>query len=106
LGNNLTWGDQQIPNPVDEVTEIYAIFYDQKRKAIVQKTTKKRRITLDQSIIFVTEENLIDTADARTSELIVVRKSLSEATQDRARRDEKELVTAQKELEHLHHLAD
>jgi hypothetical protein len=39
-----------------------------------------------------TEENLISTADARTSELIGVGKSLSDVTQDRARRDEKELA--------------
>jgi hypothetical protein len=41
LRNNLTWGDQQIPEPVDEVADIYAISYNQKRKAIVQRTTKK-----------------------------------------------------------------
>jgi hypothetical protein len=41
LGNMLTWGDQQIPELVDEVADIYAISYDQKRKAIVQRTAKK-----------------------------------------------------------------
>jgi hypothetical protein len=41
LGDNLTWGDQQIPEPVDEVAYIYAISYDQKRKAIVQRSAKK-----------------------------------------------------------------
>jgi hypothetical protein len=35
LGNNLTWGDQQILDLVDEVTNIYVISYDQKRKAII-----------------------------------------------------------------------
>jgi hypothetical protein len=106
LGNNLTWGDQQIPEPVDEVADIYAISYDQKRKAIIQRTAKKRRITLDHSILVTTEENLINTADAHTSELIGVGKSLSDATQDRARRDEKELATTLKELEHLCHLVE
>jgi hypothetical protein len=33
LGNMLTWGDQQIPEPVDEVTDIQAISYDWKRKS-------------------------------------------------------------------------
>jgi hypothetical protein len=47
LGNNLTWGDQKIPDPIDEVADIYAISYDQKRKDIIQRTAKKRRITLD-----------------------------------------------------------
>jgi hypothetical protein len=67
LGNKLTWGDQQIPEPVDEVADIHAIAYDRKRKAIVQRTTKKRRITLDRSILITTEEDLINTQNARTS---------------------------------------
>jgi hypothetical protein len=32
LRNMLTWGDQQIPEPVDEVVDIHAITYDWKRK--------------------------------------------------------------------------
>jgi hypothetical protein len=78
LGDRLTWGDQQIPEPIDKVVEIYAISYDQKRKEIIQRTAKKRRITLDQSILITTEENLINTTDARMSELIGVGKSLSD----------------------------
>lgn len=39
---------------------------------------------------------------AHTFELIGVGRALSEAAQDRAKRDEKERVAAQKELEHLH----
>jgi hypothetical protein len=105
LGNNLTWGDQQIPDPVDEVVDIYVISYDQKRKAIFQRNAKKRIFTLDQSIIVITEKNLIDTADTCMPELISVGKSLSEAAQDRARRDEKDITTTQKELKHLRHLA-
>jgi hypothetical protein len=92
LGNMLTWGDQQIPEPVDEVADIYAISYDQKRKAIMQRTAKKRKITVDHSILVTTEESLINTADARTSELIGVGRALSDAAQDRARRDERELA--------------
>jgi hypothetical protein len=57
------------------------ISYDQKRKAIIQRTAKKRRITLDHSILVTTEENLINTTDAHTSELIGVGKSLSDAAQ-------------------------
>jgi hypothetical protein len=54
LGNTLTWGDQKIPEPVDEVADIYEISYDQKRKAIIQRTIKKRRVTLDCSILITT----------------------------------------------------
>jgi hypothetical protein len=42
---------------MDEVADIYAISYDQKRKAIVQRTKKKRRIMLDRSILITIEEN-------------------------------------------------
>jgi hypothetical protein len=40
------------------------------------------------------------------SELISVGKSLLDATLDRARRDEKELVVALKELDHLRHIVE
>ena len=59
---------------------------------------------MDQSIVVTTEENLINTTYSRTSELIGVGKSLSNVAQDRARRDEKELVDTREELEHLRHL--
>jgi hypothetical protein len=39
LGNTLTWGEKQIPEPVDEVTNIKVIAYDQKRKFIMKRTT-------------------------------------------------------------------
>jgi hypothetical protein len=106
LGNKLTWDDQQIPDPIDKVVDIYAISYDQKRKAIVQRTVKKRRISLDHSILVTTEDNLFNTADNRTSELIGVGKSLSDGTLDRSKRDERELVVTLKELEHLCHLIE
>jgi hypothetical protein len=100
----LTWGDQQIPELVDEVENIYAISYNQKRKAIIQRMAKKIRITLDHSILFTTEENLINKTKSQTSKLLGVGKALSDATLDRAKRDEKELATALRDLEHLHHL--
>jgi hypothetical protein len=63
LGNKLIWGDQQIPELVDEVADIHVISYDQKRKSIVQRAAKKRRISLDHSILVTTEENLINTTN-------------------------------------------
>jgi hypothetical protein len=80
------------------------ISYDQKRKVIVQRTVKRRRITMDQSIVVTIEENVINTAYARMSELIDVGKSISDVAHDRSRRDEKELADTREELEHLHHL--
>jgi hypothetical protein len=104
-GNTFTWCDQNIPEPVDEVADIHAIEYDWKRKAIVQRTTKKRRITLDHSILITTKEDLINTENSKTYDLIDVGMAISDATLDRDKRDEKELATALKELEHLHDLA-
>jgi hypothetical protein len=90
---------------VDEVADIHAIAYDQKRKAIVQRTTEKRRITLDHSILIITEEHMINTKHGKTSKLIDTRMEITDATLDRAKRDEEELAAALKELEHLCHLA-
>jgi hypothetical protein len=104
LGNTLTWGEQQIPEPVDEVVDIQAISYDRKRKSIMKRTTKKRRLTLDSSILITTEEKLISTEHAKMSELISAGMAITDATLDRERKDEEELVVALKELEHLRHL--
>jgi hypothetical protein len=54
LKNMLTWGEHKIPEPVDEVANIQAFSYDQKRKDIMKRTTKKRRLTLDNSILITT----------------------------------------------------
>jgi hypothetical protein len=89
---------------VDEVDDIHAISYDQKREAIMKRTTRKRRITLYHSILITTEENLMNTNNAKTSELIDVGMEITNATLDREKRDEEELSTTLKELEHLRHL--
>jgi hypothetical protein len=46
---------------------------------------KKRRITLDLSILITTEEDLINTKNTRTSDLIGVGMVISDATLDRAK---------------------
>jgi hypothetical protein len=89
---------------MDEVADIQAISYDQRRKDIMQTTTKKRRITLDRSILITTEEKLIKTEHAKTSKLIDVGMEIIDATLDRVKRDEEELAAVLKELEHLRHL--
>jgi len=85
-------------------TDIYAISYNRKKKAISQITTKKRRITLDRSILITTEEDLINTENARTYELIGMGMAIWDATLDRAKWDDKELVVSLNKLEHLFHL--
>jgi hypothetical protein len=104
LGNMLTWGDQQIPKPLDEVINIHAISYDGKRKSIMKRTTKKRRITLDHFILITTKENLMNTKHAKTSELIGAVMEITDATLDKEKRDEEKLAATRKELEHLRHL--
>jgi hypothetical protein len=76
----------------------------EKGKLSFQRTTKKRRITLDHSILITTEENLNNTENAKMSELINARMEIIDATLERDKRDEEELVTSLKELEHFHHL--
>jgi len=104
LGNTLTWGDKKIPETMDEVANTHTITYDWKIKSIVQKNTKKRRITLDHSILITTEENLINTEHAKTYELIGAGMAIIDATLNREKRDGEELVAALKELEHLRQL--
>jgi len=55
---------------VDEVANMQAISYDRKRKSILKRTIKKRRLTLDRSILITTNEKLISTEHAKTYELI------------------------------------
>jgi hypothetical protein len=104
VGNTLTWGEQQIPEPVDEVADIQAIAYDRERKFIMKRTTKKRRLTLDNLILIATKEKFLNIEHAKTSELIGTRMAITDATLDRVRRHEKELATALKELKNLRHL--
>jgi hypothetical protein len=51
------------------------------------------------------KEHLINTEHAKTSELISAGMEITDATLERGKRDEEELATSLKELEHLCHLA-
>jgi DNA-directed RNA polymerase subunit E'/Rpb7 len=83
LGNNMTWGEQQILEPFDEIVDIHAISYDRKRKPIMRRTTKKRRLTLDSSILITMEEKLLSTKHAKTSNIISAGMAITDATLDR-----------------------
>jgi hypothetical protein len=100
----LTRGEQKITKTMDEVADIHSISYDRKRKDIMKRTTKKRRLTLDKSILIIIEEKSISMEHAKTSELIDVGMGIKDATLDRERKDDEELVAVLKELEHLRHL--
>jgi len=89
---------------MDEVADIQEITYNRKRKTIVKRTTRKRSLTLDSSILITTEEKLINTEHANKSELINGGMEITYSTLDRERKYEKDLVVALKDLEHLCHL--
>jgi hypothetical protein len=89
---------------VDEIINIQSIAYDQKRKSIMKRTTKKRRLTLDNSIFITTKEKLISMEHAKMSELIDAGITITYATLDRERKYEHDLTIELKELDHLCHL--
>jgi hypothetical protein len=103
LGNSLSWGDQPIPEPVDEVVDVQAITYDRKIQLIVKRTGKKRRITLDSVVMITMEETLLDAGQSRVSELLGESMAISSATIDREREDEREVDSMREELVHLKH---
>jgi hypothetical protein len=70
----------------------------------MKRTTKKKRLMLDRSILITTEEKLLNIEHAMTSEIIDIGMVITYATFDRPRRDEKDLAATLKELDRLHHL--
>jgi hypothetical protein len=46
LENILSWGDQPIPEPLDEVVDVESIVYDRKRQSLVRRTQRKRKMTI------------------------------------------------------------
>jgi hypothetical protein len=88
LSNAISWGDQPIPEPVDEVVDVQAITYDRKRKVVVKRTSKKRRLTLDSVVVITMKETMLDAKQSKVSELLGVGMAISSATIDREREDE------------------
>jgi hypothetical protein len=96
LGNTLTRGDQQILELVDEIIDIQVIVYDRKRKVVMRRTTKKRRLTLDTTLLITIEETLLDIENAKMTELIGVGMAIKNCYFGRVRRDEREVITMDK----------
>jgi len=67
---------------MDEVVDIQAISYDRKRKSIMRRTTKKRRLTLDSTLLITTEEKLLNIENTKTTDLIGARMDITDATLD------------------------
>jgi hypothetical protein len=103
LGNSLSWGDQPIPEPVDEVVDVQAIAYDRKRQVVVRRIGKKRRLTLDNVMLITMEETLLDDKKSKVSELLGACMAISSATMDKEREDEREYDSMRVELVQLRH---
>jgi DNA repair ATPase RecN len=72
---------------------------------VLRRTTNKRRLTLDSTLLITTKETLLNTENAKISELIGVVMAITDVMPDREKMDEKELATTKKDLDHLCHLA-
>jgi hypothetical protein len=101
LGNTLLWGDQQILELVDEIVDIQVIAYEWKRKAMMRRTIKKRKLTLNSTLFITTKDTLFDTESAKMTELIRAGMDINDAALDRKKKDEREVASMKKELEHL-----
>jgi hypothetical protein len=71
----------------------------------MRRTIKKRKLMLDSTLLITTEETLFDTENAKMTELIGAGMAITDATLDREKRDEREVATMKKELDHLRHQA-
>jgi hypothetical protein len=60
MSNILSWGDQIIPHPVEEVADLESFSYDKKQKYI-KITHRKRKVSLDSSVLRTTDKVIIDT---------------------------------------------
>ena len=99
----LSWGDQPILEPLDEVVNVQAISYDRKRQLILKRTRKKWILTSDNVLMITMEETLLDIGQSMVSELLEVSMDISSATIDREREYERESDSMRSELLHLKH---
>jgi len=68
---------------VDKVVDIQEISHDRKRKVVMKRTTKKRRLTLEITLLITTKEILLNTQIAKTTELIKAGMAITYATLER-----------------------
>jgi hypothetical protein len=68
---------------------------------MMKRTIRKRKLTLDSTLFITTKETLFDTENTRMTELIRAGMAITDATLDREKRDEREVASMRKELDHL-----
>jgi hypothetical protein len=105
IGNVLAWGDQQILELVYEFVDIQAITYDRKRQILVRRTSRERNLTLDISMVIIIEETLLEAKKDKLSEMLVAGMSVSHATIDKAKEEEREVDSMRTKLENHRHQA-
>jgi hypothetical protein len=74
-------------------------------KVLMRRTIKKRKLTLNRTLLITTEETLFDIENDKMTELIRVGMAITDATLDMEKRDEREVASMKKELDHLRHQA-
>jgi len=85
LSNTISWGDQPIPEPVDEVVDVKTIAYDRKRQVGIRRTRMKRRLTLDNAVLITMEETMLDVKHSKVRKILGAGMAISTTTMDRAR---------------------
>jgi hypothetical protein len=88
---------------LDEVVDIEAIAYEHKIQLVVKRTTRKRNITLDNTMFITTEETLLDSEKYKVSKILGEGVAISQSTIDRAKEDEMEVHSMRRYLERLRH---
>jgi len=99
LENILSYGDQLIPEQLDEVFDVESIVYEKKRQSIVIRTQRKNKIIVDSAMLCTSEEIMFGTKRDELSELLGVWVAISHATIDRDEVEEREVEEIKKELE-------
>ena len=67
----------------------------------MRRIFKKRKCTLDRTMFITTEETLFYTESYNIIDLVRAWMAITDATLDREKRDEREVSSMKKELDHL-----
>jgi hypothetical protein len=60
LRNILSWGDQLVPQPIDEVVNLDSLAYDRKLKSIIRRMRWKINLIVYSGILCTFEEAILD----------------------------------------------
>jgi hypothetical protein len=86
--NSLAWGDRNIPEPIEELDDLKSIAYNWLRKVIVRRMQERKRVDVDNFLIYTIEEPLLNTRKAKLNELVAEGVEISHATIGKSKFDE------------------